>query len=136
MNGPSRNWWKVVALLAAGAVAGLAIGGYAGFRYGIDFFSRLQSQTNLYRATSEVSSSIRSLEALEKNELSLVREALELRLDSALVEFSVNSTVVMLCDPKATEAISRARSYRSNHPGPFSGSSVGTSVTTALALCQ
>jgi len=136
VNGPSRNWWKVVTLLVAGAVAGLAIGGYAGFRYGIGLSSGMQSQANLYRATSEVSASIRSLEALEKNDLSLVRAALELRLDSALVEFSVNSSEVMICEPKVTEVISRARSYRSHHPGPFSGSPVGTSVTNALALCQ
>jgi hypothetical protein len=96
----------------------------------------MAAQANIYGSSLEIARNLRALEEIDRGDASSVRNNLELRLDSALIEFAIYSEAFPSCEAKTVETLSLARSYRAKNSGPMQATSSQPMVTKALSLCR
>jgi hypothetical protein len=111
----TKSLLAYVLVFFAGAIVGLAIGGYGGARYGMSFILN----ESLYRDAGEVQSQVAALRHLRAGETHQAIEVLEAHLDDSLIIFDPEEPYPGITDQTSAEinkAINETREYRSTNP--------------------
>ena len=132
MTSRSKAVLGLVLAFLVGAVVGLAIGGYGGFRFGTSFIL----DKALFKDARAVQSHVATLQHLRAGATDQSIELLEAHLDDDLIAFDPAERYPRVTDRTISEinkAIGGVKEYRSANPRKSNRSHVDTAVAHILS---